>query len=224
MIASRQKGLSLISLLIGLFISMLCILAGMTLYKSTLTLSGQSKIDADLDGQLISVLLTLQQEIQRAGYGIAGAGANAISRTGTATSPVLAWRYLEDDGVTFRCRGVVEYSWSNFRSVALIDAQGCNADVALNMLTWIPVDEANGRTTVIARMPEIGVLKSYLDDVANDSLFTFSAPAPAQCSPYGAVPPAPHQEVTVTVPSSAVLHEAAGAIAHSSTFCLLNTQ
>lgn len=227
MMPSRQQGLSLISLLIGLFISMLCILAGMTLYTSTIELSTQSKIDADLDGQIGMVLLTLQQEIQSAGYGIAGADGDDIVRIGPAAEPVLAWRYFE--APDYICRGITEYADNSaaidYRVIALMTAKNCSEAVDLSTLDWTEGTSAGSPvTTVIARIPLFEKIADYVTD--NSALFTLNAPIAAPCSPYGALPVANHRQVTVSAPSSAVLHAPPGAVGpinHSSTFCLLNT-
>ena len=56
-----QKGLSLVSLLVGLLISMLCILAGLTLYKNLVNEAVDSKISTPaLASQPVAHNLILQ--------------------------------------------------------------------------------------------------------------------------------------------------------------------
>lgn len=217
---SKQQGLSLISLLVGLFISMLCILAGLTLYKSTVRLSTDAKISAQLDGQITSALLTLQLELQNAGYRIADANADDVVLTMHGGSQVLAWRY--NDGTNYICRGAKEFETGSdmkFRNLALVTADGCTETVDLASLNWAPADLS--KTTVLGQWPVIGVeLNAYI--TSNTNLFRFTTPTLASCSPYGALTSAEHLEVTVSAPSSATLNGASD-VNHSATVCLLNT-
>jgi len=64
---TRQLGVSLISLMVGLLLSMIGILAGLTLYKNIVQTTVQTRSDAVQDGQIASALLTLQLELQSAG-------------------------------------------------------------------------------------------------------------------------------------------------------------
>lgn len=69
----RQHGLSLVGLMVGLVVSMLAILAAMTLYRSTVkTVYGEQGLlkSAVQDGQLASGLMSAQMALQAAGYGI----------------------------------------------------------------------------------------------------------------------------------------------------------
>lgn len=218
---SKQQGLSLISLMVGLFISMLCILAGLTLYKSTVRLSTDAKISAQLDGQITSALLTLQLELQNAGYRVADANADDVVLTTHGGSQVLAWRY--NDGTNYICRGAKEFGTASdikFRNLALITADGCTETVDLTSLDWAPTGD--GKTTVLGQWPVIGAeLSAYI--TSNTNLFQFSTPTLVSCSPYGALTSAEHLQVTIKAPSSAKLNDATGAIDHSTTVCLLNT-
>lgn len=236
----RQQGLSLISLLIGLFISMLCILAGLTLYKNTLVLSTSSKIDAQHDGQIAAALLTLQLELQNAGYGAAPAdGPHAVSDSlpmtfnGAAiTVPLLAWRYSSNLDTVFTCRGALEFPSTDittgitYRNLALITlntADGCTSNAALKPLGWLAASASDAKTTIIGRWPVFEELAVYLQ-TAPQRLFTFGALTAATCSPYGAlISTEQHLQVTITAPSGATLNGASGAVDHSGTFCLLNT-
>lgn len=214
----KQRGLSLISLMVGLFISMLCILAGLTLYKSTVAISTEARISTQLDGQITSALLTLQLELQNAAFGMTGDSVSQVVVTQYGNDQVLAWRYK--DGADYICRGVKESasgSAPTFRTLSLVTADGCTELVDLSTLNWSPTD-----TTVIGRWPVIGdELVAYI--AANTNLFTLGAPAFTNCSPYGALASAEHLQLTVRAPSSASLYGVTGAINHSITVCLLNT-
>jgi hypothetical protein len=95
-VRSGQQGMSLVSLMIGILISMIGILAGMMLYQNMVKVSIQARTDAAQDGQLASAMLSLQLELQSAGFGIdleADAGPHwALSNADPQT---LYWRYQD---------------------------------------------------------------------------------------------------------------------------------
>jgi len=64
----RQQGISLISLMIGLLLSMLVVLAMLSVYKSTLRVTVDAGQGAQLSGQLSTGLLAAQKKLQGAGF------------------------------------------------------------------------------------------------------------------------------------------------------------
>lgn len=66
-----QRGAGLISLLVGIVISMLIMLAMMTLYRDTIHAAVGAGQDASADGQRASGLLAAQIQLQGAGFGLA---------------------------------------------------------------------------------------------------------------------------------------------------------
>jgi Tfp pilus assembly protein PilW len=229
---STQRGLSLIGLLIGLLISVLCILASLTLYKSLIRVATESKLDSMHDGQLAAAALVIQMEVQSAGYGITGADADDILVRIPATGErQLLWRYTLDNGTTFECRGLHESSMTEsngdkYRVLRVIKASsGCNGTVALGTLNW------NTQLSVLGRWREFddGVADQGLDKYlsTNSTLFSFSVPStPVACNTtYGAIasPTVNHLQLRVTAPSSANLQGAAGLPVNTYDFCLPNT-
>jgi Tfp pilus assembly protein PilW len=88
--------MSLISLMIGMLISMIGVLAGFMLYQNMVKVTLQTRTDAAQDGQLASAMLSLQLELQSAGFGIdqaANPGPHLVLVAGPPQ--VLYWRYLE---------------------------------------------------------------------------------------------------------------------------------
>ncbi|WP_380227346.1 PilW family protein [Jeongeupia naejangsanensis] len=65
-----QRGISIISMMVGLTISMIIVLAMMSLYKTTLKTTVTGKIGAAQDGNRTTGFLSAQSSLQGAGYGI----------------------------------------------------------------------------------------------------------------------------------------------------------
>lgn len=89
--ARRQRGQSLIGVMVGLLISLLTIAAMVAVYALMIDVSGNASRSAHRDGQLASALLTAQIEMQRAGFGVAPdeTGVFAILDNGRQ----VVWRY-----------------------------------------------------------------------------------------------------------------------------------
>ena len=217
--------MSLIGLLIGLLISVLCILASLTLYKNLIDVATESKLDSSHDGQLASALLVMQLEVQSAGYGIEAANFDHLVKHTPATGKIqLLWRFSPDGGTTFECRGFREEPLEDegtFRVLELIKANsGCNATASLSGLTWTKV-AVLGRWRVV----DDGVADAGLDYyiTTNKTLFNFQL-ADAMCSPYGASASATenHALLVITAPGSATLQGAPGITASEHKFCLPN--
>ncbi|HBN53705.1 MAG TPA: hypothetical protein DD456_06615 [Stenotrophomonas sp.] len=100
---TRQRGQSLISMMIGLVISLITIAAMLTLYKTMVGVSNEASVAARRDGQISAGLLAAQIELQSAGFGVAPTEPLnqrlAISNNGKQ----VAWRY--NDGAN-RCAGL----------------------------------------------------------------------------------------------------------------------
>lgn len=69
----HQEGVSLVGLMVGLVISMITILAMLTVYKTTLRSASETGRGAATDGQRLSALFAAQTLLQEAGYGVASA-------------------------------------------------------------------------------------------------------------------------------------------------------
>lgn len=101
-------GMSLISLMIGILISMMGILAGFMLYQNMVKVTLQTRTDAAQDGQLASAMLSLQLELQSAGFGIDKAATPGPHLALISGPPqVLYWRYLDNpsDPNSAICKG-----------------------------------------------------------------------------------------------------------------------
>lgn len=85
----RQRGATLVGMMVGVTISMIAILAMMTVYKTTLRVSGEASRGATTDGQRLAALFSAQSLLQEAGFGIASAayGTDMLVLSGAALDP-----------------------------------------------------------------------------------------------------------------------------------------
>lgn len=219
----QQKGLTIVSLLIGLLISMLCILASLTLYKNLIHVAADTKVDALHDGQLAASLLTAQKEVMTAGFGISDADASDIVKVTVPATELtpgtvsLLWRY--DESGTTKCRGLVEENITrnslNYRTLKIVEpVSGCNEVVDLSVLVW------SSEVAILGQWPVIGALATYID--SNDTLIDFEI-TEQDCSPFGTVDLERHLSVKISAPSSAELNGATSIAENAYEYCLPNT-
>ncbi|WP_287029459.1 PilW family protein [Pseudomonas sp. UBA6310] len=208
----RQRGMTLISMMVGLVISMFSIVAMLSLYRSLVQSAVVATRDANLDGQIAAGLLSAQLEIQSAGFGIEAAGNADLTLATTnldSTTRALLWR-LVDTG-TYRCRGLLERSVNDsasgqsMRVLSLLQANSCDASGALSGKTWAVV----------------GDLAEFRGQNLAQVVFQIST---SNCWPFGVgdnSTPSAHALVTLSAPSSSQL---AGAVADpiSYSVCLPN--
>lgn len=210
----QQRGISLISLMVGLLLAMIGILAGMTLYKSMVQTSIQTRNDALQDGQLASAMLTLQLELQSAGYGIPTGGAAAHVQRVNNT---IYWRYIVN-GAT-QCKGfqIQDLDNNTRRELQLLKIKDgtnpCNTTDALNAFQWETASVVAEFRASIAANADIPVITLEL--------------ANGQCFPYGMSTAALHPIVTIIADNAAIsaAKKAGGAAPNNPfryDFCLSN--
>ncbi|UVE17292.1 hypothetical protein NVV93_17185 [Pseudomonas sp. LS44] len=214
----QQRGVSLISLMIGMLLSTVCILAMLGLYKNLVQTAVVATQDANQDGQLAAGLLTAQLELQSAGFGIDTIGSQhlqktAISLDGSNPSALL-WRYLDAAG--YQCRGLVDRAGSDantgkpVRLFTLLQADsGCSAGASLGGLNW----------SVRSELAKLQVPATQ--QAAPQPLIAFSI-ASLDCAPFGVGAKARHPQVTLSAPSSAQLAGTSGIAPLSYSICLPN--
>lgn len=103
----RQRGQSLISMMVGLVISLTTISAMLVLYKTMIEVSGNASRSALRDGQVSSALLAAQMEMQSAGFGVPSGDALSTKLAIRDAGKELVWRYKT--GLTasgFQCSGL----------------------------------------------------------------------------------------------------------------------
>jgi hypothetical protein len=102
----RQAGYSMVSIMVGLVISLLTVGAMLAIYRTVVEVSGRASADAVRDGQVASGLMAAQLELHNAGYRIdlpslaAGDTADSAEIQNLAIAVksddkrVVTWRYL----------------------------------------------------------------------------------------------------------------------------------
>lgn len=93
---ARQAGQSLISMMIGLVISLITISAMLVLYKTMVEVSANASRTALRDGQVSSALLAAQMELQSAGFGVPQTDALVSKLAVREAGKQLVWRYKDD--------------------------------------------------------------------------------------------------------------------------------
>lgn len=185
-----QRGFNLISLMIGMTLSLISILAMLALYKNMVGISVRSIQDAQQDGQVSAGFLTAQLEMRNAGFGmdlpisnsiVLLAGATLTSGTLRAsnsyTPPVdntgnaLIWVSKVSTTADATCSGLLVQSG---QLVHLKAASSCRAITDWGTTTWT-------QTTLVAGP------KNPADDASYGNLqpASFFRTESAQCWPYG---------------------------------------
>lgn len=116
---SRQRGISLISLMIGLLVSLLAVMGMMALYRTVMHTTSESAVYARLSGDRSAAILAAHSYLQEAGFALEEAAPGADVALCTADDPeaelrgagcaptgrgkLLLWRL--DDG-TLQCAGL----------------------------------------------------------------------------------------------------------------------
>ena len=191
---NKQHGASLISLMVGVVLAMIGILAAMNLYENMIRTSVQTRSDTALEGRIASSMLTLQLELQSAGFGIAKDPAKThIVRTADGNS--LYWRF-DVNGV--QCKGfrIVTSADNTHRELQLLKLKaGCNDSAAMTTFDWTP---DGTETTVLAEF------RSSETNVTNMPVISIAPVSVQSCFPYGMGTKADHPMVTITADNAAI--------------------
>lgn len=195
---ASQRGMTLMSLLVSINLSMLAMLAALNMYTNHRLSATEATQGAEYTSQLTHARLIIENELTNAGYGIAvSATPNVgIYSVGTgADRNHLRWKYF-DNGSTV-CRGIhdngVAIDGINYRQLTLVQSSvNCNTDGNFELMVWQPV-------AIIGRWPLTDELSAYVN--SNNSLFQFALNGAGDCSPFGAMPVQQRQSVTITAPS-----------------------
>lgn len=178
----HQAGVTLISLLIGLVIAMLCMIAVLTTYRTVAKTGAESRVASSHDTQLQMGLTNAQMLLQSASFGLEGNthfNANATIRVQsdgkTQSIKAIVWRYQDDNEVV--CQGLADLEHPNHkqRQFALLkgttDGSHCDTTQNLSNLTW----------TVQSSLAN---LQDYSLDQSNPVQITWLQSS-APCTPYG---------------------------------------
>ncbi|WP_411360369.1 hypothetical protein [Pseudidiomarina salilacus] len=160
----RQSGVSLISLLIGLLIASIVVVAMMTVYQTSVRTMMKSAESARLQSESLSTLLTSHLSLQGAGYGMpvddlldnpdmaidfSAAQFNGSGRLVTGGAGIaLVWRYGVDTNNdfevdNFRCEGL--YVSADVGVVQLVSNSSCSTArrVSWPSIPWLQVPLAS---------------------------------------------------------------------------------
>ncbi|WP_109513859.1 PilW family protein [Pseudomonas ovata] len=120
-----QRGFNLISLMVGMALSLISILAMLTLYRNMVSVSVDSMQSARQDGQIAAALLTVQDELSNAGFRVPPATSaikllksaaltnGTLSGTGVTsfsteqTGNALVWMYRTATSASYQCAGLL---------------------------------------------------------------------------------------------------------------------
>lgn len=105
---TRQRGQSLISMLIGLAISLITIAAMLVLYKTLINVSTNASRAAVRDGQVSAALLGAQMDLQSAGFGVAATDALSTRLAISTDGKQVVWRNKANiTDATYQCSGLL---------------------------------------------------------------------------------------------------------------------
>ncbi len=205
----KQAGFSLVSLMIGLLISMLCLLGCMSLQKSLVQVTLEARSDASHDSGLITALMQLERDLYGAGFGIEGADLDDVVVDSSGAR--LLWRSVEDGALV--CRGVEDVlvtisDEANRRELVRLRASGCNTTSDLSTLSWTP------EQTPLARFI------NPAQTATPPAVFNFAV-AVANCAPYGLGVQQEHVQIAVSPLTSVARHNSGTSSSYE--FCLPNT-
>lgn len=164
----------------------------MMLYQNLVKVSIESRTDAAQDGQLASAMLSLQLELQSAGFGIATTDPGTHIQLVAGPPQTLYWRYRE--GAGYACRGFriqdVENNTRRQLQFLTLPTASCNAAGVLSGLpNW-------STSSVLAEFRASEAASAGLPAIAMTL-------AVQSCFPYGMGQAENHQMVTVTADNAA---------------------
>lgn len=168
----RANGFTMLELLVGLLIAMLCSIMLLMLFKQTTQISVNSAHDAEYEAQLQTGMMIAQRFIQNAGY---GSGSPSDIEIGThLNQPAVFWRYVPNLAATpisYVCQGIAEEitTEGNFKlhRLILIEKANCGNTTAITSGTW---QEAKALVAI--------------RNTADTPIFQFSLSV-SDCTPFG---------------------------------------
>lgn len=213
--ARPRRGVSIVSLMVGLVISALVALGLMSLFKATARSSAAARLDTVADEQLVSALLRAQIAAQDAGYGIdsasygthllvlSGAALSGTTLSGTAVAVGSAGNavlWVLSSGSSVQCAGLLFDSASD-GSGGLKRLGPVTCTTAAGITGWASASWASS---------------TWIASPSNHTVdaVSFTA-ATGTCQPYGLAGLASTLRLTVSGPNSA-------GVALSDQQCLVN--
>ena len=210
------------SLMAGLLISSLSVLASISAYQNLRSAATTAEIGLEHDGQITAALVVAEKYLTQAGYGIPDAGLDDIKVVTVDATPTsdsttsLLWRY--DDGTSIVCRGLQEDSvvieQRSYRTLKSIGSpDDCTISADLTTLAW------DSDIAFIGQWPVTTDLANYIS--TNQTFINFQLRS-LTCSPYGYGVPDDHLSVAISMPGKAQLNGAVGVGTNETHICLSN--
>lgn len=157
----RQRGISLVSLMVGLVISLTATLGLLSVYRNALQVTTVATVSTTNDSQLASLLVRTGASLEDAGYGItgnafgtqliaiSGAALNGNTLTGTvaaANTAVNAVVWTMATGATTQCAGFYAPSTGGLVYLSPIT---CTDATGWNTARWFPATVAPQSSSAI---------------------------------------------------------------------------
>lgn len=194
---NTQRGMTLISLMVGTVLSMLTILAVLALYKNLIQVSVTASQDAKHDGGLASALLTAQMELSSAGFGL-DENASTLIHLPSGTTAIL-WRYKALNATQVSCSGLLlrpqPGKEADAHTLTLLHKADCST--ALNSLSV-----ANSDSDLQASWGTAPSAITNLASFAPSINLSFES-TETNCSNYGIGNGTPHPQITIKASNSA---------------------
>lgn len=164
-----QYGTTLVGLMVGLLVSVVGILASLTLYKTLVAVAIEAKVDALHDGQLATSLLAIQLRIQNAGFGLENNSANILIDESNGQKSVY-WRYKINGVIACEGlrRGQINHNGDDYLTLTLLSAAGssCNEVSSLTSIPWVTGATLSAFRETVSEVIDFNLVKQV-------------------CSPYG---------------------------------------
>lgn len=164
-----QRGMTLISLMIGLTISMIVILGLLAVYKTTIGVTVRAGHGASTDGQRLSALLSSQTLLVEAGFGIEGAalgrdlivltGAN-LAGNGQLTGTAGTAASIRGNAIVWGAKVGDEYKCSGFYAppdggLVRLTAVTCTQASNWGSLTWVATPVIDDTLVVVINLDKV---------------------------------------------------------------------
>lgn len=181
-----QLGTTLVGLLVGLVISMLCIIAVLSVYRTMVKTGVDSRVASTHDTQLQSGFTTAQMFLQNAGFGLDGTSHFLQSDTISIDSKnvnALLWRFKEGSRVV--CQGLADVATADNKKRNFVLLNGFLGNSETNCSDTENLSSSNIKWRVTANLAE---LEDYSSDKSNPKQIDFEQ-STANCTPFGAGDP-----------------------------------
>ena len=195
----HQAGVTLISLLVGLVIAMLCVIALLSSYRVVVKSGVESRIATSHDTQLQRGLTTAQMFLQNAGFGLDGNN-HVLSTTleiNSKNANTILWRFKEGSNII--CQGLADIEGENNvnRRLVLVEGFVDDSNTACNQID-------NLSSFVWKVQSTLSTLEDYSTDQSNPIQVSFVQESKA-CIPFGATDSSEitqHPYITISVATS----------------------